>query len=277
MLSPLELAGFRAHSRTPRFRRLVLETLRDLEGALGSYRYRAHVSVSGGKDSTLAWFLCSKASGTSSITPPLVGVHLDSGGEHPASLPFLREEASVRLGAPLAVYHPHLTYPDLLKLAYGGGGASRGRRVSSASLMRYVIDEPASRAARDLGSDAYVIGLRMEESRGRKMTGLVHGKLHVPAASSDAGDEGGAPLVRIAPLLDWTWRDVWAATVAFGLPMHPAYAERLPGESMEHMRVGVLTDLASSHAPATLSRFAAKDPAAYALLKASVPEAPWPI
>ncbi len=73
------------------------------------------------------------------------------------------------------------------------------------------------------------------------------------------------------------WPGQSRGTVAFGLPVHPAYAERLAGESIEHMRVGVLTDLASSHAPATLSRFAAKDPAAYALLKASVPEAPWPI
>jgi hypothetical protein len=40
---------------------------------------------------------------------------------------------------------------------------------------------------------------------------------------------------------------------------------------------GVLTDLASSHSPATLSRFAAKDPAAYARLKAGAPGAPWPI
>lgn len=112
VLTALEYAGFRAYSRTARFRRLVLETLRFLEGALGEHR--AHVSVSGAKDSTLAWFLCCRAIGgvgkDLTGTAP-TGVHLDSGGEHPASLPYLREEASVRLAAPLSVFHPHLIYP----------------------------------------------------------------------------------------------------------------------------------------------------------------------
>lgn len=261
VLTPVERAGLLAHSRTPRFKRMISETLEFLGSALSVHR--AHVSVSGGKDSTLAWYLCSKALARSLPGADIPGVHMDSGGEHPASAAFLAEEVSASVGGPLHTYYPHLTYPELLRLAYGGS-----RRISSNALMRYIIDEPASRAAADLGSDSYVIGLRMEESRGRKLTGLVHGNLYSPEDGS---------LTRIAPLLRWSWRDVWAATVTFDLPVHPAYAERLPGESIEHMRVGVLTDLSSAHTPATLSRFALNDPSAYARLKASVPEAPWPI
>jgi 3'-phosphoadenosine 5'-phosphosulfate sulfotransferase (PAPS reductase)/FAD synthetase len=133
--------------------------------------------------------------------------------------------------------------------------------------MRYIIDEPSARAAEELDTNSYVIGLRREESIGRSYTGAVHGSLYSPL-------DGG--LTRIAPLLKWTWKDVWAATVLFDLPVHPAYCERLEGESLKNTRVGVITDLASEHTPATLARFKERNPAGYAALKASAPEAPWP-
>lgn len=248
-LTPLERAGFLAHARSLRFARLLENTLSFLRKILKDRR--AHVSLSGGKDSMLSLRLVREAVGDSPA------VHLDSGGEHPASWPHVRSLGNIHR------YLPRITYPEILRATYGDG-----HTVSSAELMRYIMDEPSSRAHEDLDTDSYVIGLREEESSGRKWTGISHGPVYTPKA-------GGA--VRISPLLRWTWKDVWAATVLLSIPIHPAYFERSEGQSLKRSRVGVLTDLASDHTPATLSEFAAANPAAYARLKSSAKEAPWPI
>lgn len=250
-MSPLERAALLSHARSRGFARRLEATRELLADALS--RHRPHVSLSGGKDSTVALHLAREAD------PSIPAAHFDSGGEHPAT-----KEHVLSSFENVRVFLPRVSYIELLRIAYGSGVY-----IPSGELMRYIIEEPSERAFAELGTESYIIGLRAEESRGRRMSALAHGEVYEP--------EGGGGRARIAPLLFWSWKDVWAAMLLFDLPAHPAYAERLPGESLADMRVGVITDLASEHTPATLARLAHFDPAAYARLKALVPQAPWPI
>lgn len=253
-LSALERAGFLARSRSVQFKQLLKETMAFLRETLP--QFPCHVSLSGGKDSTLCWYLAREAG----FDVP--AVHFDSGGEHPNTLDHLKYLSEFLSTTNLYIYYPRISYIEMLRAAYGGG-----QQVTSVELMQYIIDEPSARAMQELGVNAYIIGLRQDESVGRKFTGLVQGALY----------ESKSSLMRIAPLLKWTWKDVWAATVLFDLPIHPAYEERSVGESLKNVRVGVLTDLAAEHTSAVLARFKDCNPAAYGALKHSAPEAPWPL
>lgn len=251
-MKAIERAAFLAHARTKAFRRredAALEFLRDVLS-----RYRAYVTFSGGKDSSVAWHLALR------VKPNVPAAFFDSGGEHPLTPKFVRRFAD-QVGGRLEVFEPRLTYLDLLWLGYHGG-----TWISSETLMRFIIDEPAEAAAEMFDADAYIIGLRMDESHARKMTGLSHGPEHTMP--------GG--MTRIAPLLKWSARDVWAYIVKYGLPYHPAYDERFEDEPIERRRVSVVVDVAAWTAPTTLARLRRWHPDVYHRLKAELPGVPWP-
>ena len=252
-MTPLERSALLAHSMSSRFiakEREALEFMADMAA-----KYTFTVSYSGGKDSSVCWHLANR------VAPGTVGAHLDSGGEHPLSARFV-VQFSEWLEAPLVIEHARLGYLDLLWLAYHGS-----IWISSETLMRFIIDEPAEAVAEAYGANAYVIGLRKDESKGRKLSGNVHGREHLQAATG---------LTRIAPLLNWTTTDVWAYIAKHSLPIHPAYFETLEGESFLDARVSVVVDLAAYHTTGTLSRLRKYHPSFYNELKAKVPKAPWP-
>lgn len=250
-MTNLERTALALESTKSHFKEKVAESL----GLLAGVSEPFFVSVSGGKDSTVLWHLANQ------VKPKTPGAFFDSGGEHPLSLPFLKELAA-HISAPLHVFQPRINYLELLNLAYSGGAW-----ISSEEIMALIIDEPAQMAAEALQTTAYAVGLRADESKGRRKDAQVHGPLYLRKNGE----------LRIAPLQKWTTRDIWAYIVANDLPYHPGYDERFAGEKLEDMRVGVLTDLASSYAPASLSRLAYFQPAHYAKLKAAAPEAPWPV
>lgn len=252
-MKALEKAALLGHSKTSRFEHKEREALEFMSEMAAKYVFT--VSYSGGKDSSVCWHLANR------VAPGTVGAHLDSGGEHPLSARFV-VEFSEWLQAPLVIEHARLGYLDLLWLAYHGQ-----IWISSETLMRFIIDEPAEAVAEAYGANAYVIGLRKDESKGRKMSGNVHGHEYL---------QGETGLTRIAPLLNWTTMDVWAYIVKHKLPIHPAYFELLDGESFLDARVSVVVDLASYHTTGTLSRLRKYHPAFYTYLKERVPKAPWP-
>lgn len=250
-MTSLERVALVLESQKPRYKEKVAESL-DLLSRVSEPFF---VSASGGKDSTVLWHLASQ------VRPKTPGAFFDSGGEHPSSLSFLKT-LSEYLDAPLYVFQPRINYLELLNLAYSGDGW-----ITSEAIMAFIIDEPARMAADALQTTAYAIGLRADESPGRRKDAQVHGPFYVRKNGQ----------LRIAPLQKWTARDIWTYITVNGLPYHPGYDERFAGEKLEDMRVGVLTDLASAYAPASLSRLAYFHPAHYAKLKAAAPEAPWPV
>lgn len=250
-MTSLEHTALALEALKSHYKEKVTESL----ALLASVEEPFFVSVSGGKDSTVLWHLANR------VKPKTPAAFFDSGGEHPSSLPFLKDLAA-RIDAPLHVFQPRINYLELLNLAYSGDAW-----ITSEEIMAFIIDEPAQMAADALQTTAYAVGLRADESKGRRKDAQVHGPLYFRKDGQ----------LRIAPLQKWTTRDIWAYIVSNDLPYHPGYDERFPGEKLEDMRIGVLTDLASSYAPASLSRLAYFQPSHYAKLKAAVPEAPWPV
>lgn len=251
-MSPIERASYLAHARTRRWGQLEEATLEFLRQAL--QQYKAYVAYSGGKDSSVAWHLALR------VDPAIPAAHFDSGGEHPETAAFVRHFAA-HVGGRLQVYYPRLSYLDLLRLGWHGGAW-----ISTDTIQHFLLHEPAQAAAEDYEAQAYIIGLRMEESRGRQMTGLRHGPIHYH-------QEQG--MTRIAPLLRWTARDIWAYIVRYDLPYHPAYDERYPDEPIERIRVSVVVDVAAWTARETMLRLKRWHPDVYNALRRELPQVPW--
>lgn len=60
----------------------------------------------------------------------------------------------------------------------------------------------------------YFLGIRAEESKGRKTTARVHGPLHRSAIDQ---------IYRVCPILWLSARDIWSIIVSRNLPIHPFY------------------------------------------------------
>jgi 3'-phosphoadenosine 5'-phosphosulfate sulfotransferase (PAPS reductase)/FAD synthetase len=190
-VTPAERAGFLAHARLPTFARRIKQAQSVLETALGLGA--AYVANSWGKDS-------------------LVLLHLVQ--QQQPSIPALffadpDEEALDNYAEMAATYcarFPHTTYE---RLCFEGDRVPD--KVASAALWQ---SYPVA-----------LVGIRAEESAGRRTARKVQGLIHRYTAGPHAGSW------RAWPLADWTWRDVWAYVVAHDLPMlasyeHPANADR---------------------------------------------------
>ena len=146
---------------------------------------RICVSVSGGKDSTVLLDLIRHVDADSPA------VWFDSGAELQSTQDFLATLPN------LLVIHPAHTVIDLWKM-HGFGGHPATNKDGAPKLHRTLIAEPAERALKITGCTVSALGLRMDESAGRKMSGKVHGPLHQTGTNW-----------RLCPLLDWTERDIW--------------------------------------------------------------------
>lgn len=84
--------------------------------------------------------------------------------------------------------------------------------------------------AKQYGFDAGFVGIRKDESKGRRYTLKKYGKLH----TFDSG------LTRVCPMATWTANDVMAYCITNDIPMLSAYAQ---GGSHERTSVGLSPDL----------------------------------
>jgi phosphoadenosine phosphosulfate reductase len=87
-------------------------------------------------------------------------------------------------------------------------------RVETDAGGRHAPDRGFRQAARLLGTDRYISGVRADESRDRTIRWKRWGY---------------ATARTCAPLSDWTAREVWAYLYTHDLPVHPAYAMTFDG------------------------------------------------
>jgi predicted phosphoadenosine phosphosulfate sulfurtransferase len=180
-----------------------------------------------------------------------------SGGKDSAALLWLARRAAPAIPARILLWpESHLLgdYDAVLAAWAARGPAVEPLRLTRASLAERA-PERWGRLHAAGGHDAVLVGLRMDESRVRRISLARWGAIHQPAAG---------PL-RVAPLMRWTTLDVAAAIEAHDLPCLSVYREegyasrtstRIPREAV---RDRALADLR------------ARDPAAWAALRQVYP------
>lgn len=201
-MSPLERAGFLAHSMLPAYRRRVDRSLR----LIGQHRDLC-VSASWGKDSNVLLHLVSLALGE------VVAVH----GRYPED-DRAPDMDDVR-DAVIAACPGHIRCLD----AYVPGEREMFRRVGHAWTEAITPEEKQAeswwaaefsagmmRGIAAAGCQGSFIGMRADESHARRMNIAKRGEAYCVAS------RGGERVV--LPLAGWSGNDIWAYTVANGLP-----------------------------------------------------------
>ena len=113
-----------------------------------------------------------------------------------------------------------LAFRPLLTIAEQGeqhGDALWARDPDACCNMRKV--EPNYRALK--GMDAWISGLRRDQSDGRKDTAV-------------AGWDKKFNVVKLSPLVDWTEKDVWTYIVANDVPYNPLHDRGYPSVGCTH-------------------------------------------
>ena len=208
------------YAKLSRFKRQEERTRQFIAETLSSVLGPWTISFSGGKDSTVMLDLVRR------VAPDTVAVFVDSGAEYPETLGFMADTALVK------TYYPELAILEMYRMVdrYGHSGGEYGPdwHWPLGSIKRAMIYEPMVRAQDELHAVGGFIGLRAQESYGRKMLRRIRGKL----LQAKQGDW------RCYPMLDWTTEDIWAYIALHDLEYNEVYdilAEI--GEPREQWRV----------------------------------------
>lgn len=164
-----------------------------------------YVSFSGGKDSTVVLHLAQAERGD------VMACFYDSGAELSSTYDLVHHVQN-NWTTVLSWCYPRRTILDILRAAgLGIEGATEGLR--SGQIAEEIVKDVAEQAARELGTDGYMLGLRRDESGGRKADLTKRGALYRMRNGQ----------LRCCPIWDWTDDDVWAYLVSNDVEYNEAY------------------------------------------------------
>lgn len=191
--------GDHAHALLPSFHRQVERSLRAIEeaAALGTIA----VSFSGGKDSTVTLDLVKQ------IQPNCRVAFFDSGAEYPDTYDIV-----AHYGAD--VVQPQLSLLEMCRIGGYWGYETPTQPGAEFDFFGFLISEPVLRYTlqNDIAVDA--IGLRAEESAGRRISLHKRGMLYWVK---------GRTIFHLCPLAFWRQADVWAYIASRGLRYNAVY------------------------------------------------------
>lgn len=206
------------------------------------------VSFSGGKDSLVLLDLARQ------LQPDVSAVLFNSGCE-------LDETIALAVHYGVTILRPRLTAVEMARYAGWWGYEHPIDPGCPFRLKAVIIDEPSETFVVSRGLRVMCMGLRGEESAGRRMNRRAHGMLY----------QGADRTWYCCPLGDWTTDDVWAYIASRELRYHRAYdvmAEM--GIDRARARLGMQLG-AKSEATGNFALLRRLEPATFARLAAEFP------
>lgn len=187
---------FQLHART-RLHQYRVERARERIAEWLTAVERPYIAFSTGKDSTCVLALVREQ------RPETAAVYLDADSSFPESRALLAATDN-------CIIYP-TDEPILDTLARHGleGGAELER-----ATMQSTVWGPIKRLLAAYDFDGVALGLRAEESRGRRLNAHVRGSIYRYKRDG---------VLACQPIWDWTYADVWAFIVAAGLPYCGVY------------------------------------------------------
>ncbi|MCH9827618.1 MAG: phosphoadenosine phosphosulfate reductase family protein [Gammaproteobacteria bacterium] len=146
------------------------------------------------------------------VSPELPIVWMDSGYATPATYRYI-DEVVRRLKLNLKVYHPRRSRAHREAV---DGPLPEFDDPRHEAFTREVKIEPFERALAELKPNYWITGLRSEETEERA-------KMEAVSTNADG-------IVKVAPLLGWTSRDLFQYIKKFGLPNNFDYYDPTKGE-----------------------------------------------
>ena len=179
---------------------------------------RVGVSFSGGKDSTVCLDLVRSA------IPDAPAAFFDSGCE-------LQSTREIVKHYQVPTIHPRMSFPEMARYAGWWGHPDPVDAGCPFAVKAVVIDEPAEVFVVRERLRVSTIGLRAEESKGRKINARVRGELY------QASDRTW----HLCPIAFWSTDDVWAYLASRELKYNSAYDRMTEmGIERERQRLGAL-------------------------------------
>jgi phosphoadenosine phosphosulfate reductase len=134
---------------------------------------------------------------------------LDTGMLHPATLDLLERTRAVSRAA-VNVYQP--VNESVVQFVSREGGEAMYRSIELRKACCHIRKiEPLQRAL--AGKNAWITGLRREQSNARADVPLI---------------DRNEPRLKLNPLANWTWGDVWHYIKSFGVDYNPLHDEFFP-------------------------------------------------
>lgn len=174
---------------------------------------RPYLSWSGGKDSTVMLWL------TLQIKPDIEVIYFDADSCLPDG-----QEYMMRLVSEWSLnFRAAKTRPLLDVLAEYG----IDHPCINYYTMKATVYEPVRQLAKE-GYDGSLVGIRAQESRGRKLGGMRYGELFRNKSYDN--------MLEAWPMLWWTAKEIWFCIDYYKIPYHPAY-DKTKFDPREEMRV----------------------------------------
>jgi phosphoadenosine phosphosulfate reductase len=239
--------GDHAHARLRGFQARVDRALSEISAA-GSHG-RIGISYSGGKDSTVLLDLVRR------VYPDAPAAFFDSGCEYHWTYEIVKHYG-------VHVIKPEMSLPEMCR--HGGYWGYKDPIEPGArfDFFAFLVSEPSQRFIRGFDLQVIAIGLRGEESAGRRMNARKHGAFY----------ETRGGVHHLCPLAFWTHDDIWAYIASRGLRYNEVYDKMVEcGIPRDRWRVSTLLGMCGA---ATMGRYAflrQVDPEAFRKLSAEFP------
>jgi phosphoadenosine phosphosulfate reductase len=196
LMPPLLRAGFLAHARTQRYQRKVEQAKQRVSDWLGAAR-KPYIAFSTGKDSIVVLNMVRE------VAPNTPTVYFDADSCLPESL------ATLDMTDGLIRYATDEPILDTIARI----GFNNPKALDRAT-MQSTVWGPIKRLIADYQFDGVALGLRADESRGRRLNAYTRGAIYQYKRDG---------VWCCQPIWDWRYNDVWAYIVSNNIDYCKAY------------------------------------------------------